>query len=147
MGQVTEATKRKLRKRDGGCVSRGIVPGSCWGHLDAGHIIGRGMGGTPQGHIHDQVQWLILQCRGHNRAIETHDDARRAAELAGQHISRNATALIPERACVQYPDGLLYWLNADGTKERTADDWSDAPKTTHAGEGVHPVWLPEAATS
>lgn len=107
-----------MLSRDGhACVARGVLPGACRGPLDAGHIVGRGSGGTPEGDRYDRVEWLVTHCRRHNGAIEDSAEVRRAAIAAGQHIARIKVALIPERALVLYPDGRSYYLNPDGSKE------------------------------
>jgi hypothetical protein len=124
VGQVSAAVRKQARERDGNsCVARGVLPGKCWGALEAGHIVGRGNGGTPDADLYDEVQWLVTHCTGHNRAIESDAAARAAAKAAGQRLSRIHTSLLPARALVLYPDGEHYYLNPDGTKERM-NGWS-----------------------
>ena len=144
MGQVTPRDRRRVLKRDRyDCVARGQLPGRCRGHLDMGHIIGRGMGG---GDKYDTPAWLTTQCRAHNNAIESDATTREAATAVGLHISRNSTALIPTRAVVRYPDGIWYLLNDDGTKERAENEypWLNTDRHPRAtpvtDQSVHPLW-------
>lgn len=119
MGDPTPATRRIVYDRDGHeCVSS-ILPGRCGGPLELGHIVNRGMGGSDR---HDTPGWLIAQCHDHNQACETNVEVMRAARALGHKL--RGQGLLPERALVHYPDGIAYWLNDDGTKERFDDPWS-----------------------
>lgn len=120
MGEVTPATRRLVLARDEYSCTAAALPGQCWGHLDMGHIIGRGSGG---GDRYDSPGWLLTQCRYHNGQIEDDAATRRAAHALGMHLDRNSVALIPQRPLVTYPDGNLYYLNDDGTKEREDVPW------------------------
>lgn len=141
MGEVTARTRQDMRARDGGCVSRNVLPGPCSGPLEAGHLVGRGAGGTAQGDKYDGVEWLITQCRTHNQDIESNSATRAAAVAAGQRLSRNSPALIPPRALVTYPDGKDYYLNDDGTRERVTDVPWEQNRTEDGPAGdVSPLW-------
>lgn len=79
------------------------------------------MGGGDQ---YDTPGWLVTQCLGHNLAIEQRAEVATQATRLGIKVDRNATALIPPRPRVTYPDGKEYYLNNDGTKELvTSDPW------------------------
>lgn len=119
MGDPTPATRRLVYERDQHQCVASWLPGPCWGGLTLGHIIGRGMGGGDQ---YDTPRWLVTQCLGHNTAIEQRANVALQATRLGMKVDRIATALIPERPRVTYPDGIEYYLNDDGTRERVPSD-------------------------
>ena len=114
MGEVTDATRRVVLARDDyQCVARGQLPGECSGHLDMGHLIGRGIGGSD---LYDTAAWLTTQCRRHNGDIEDVPETRAMAIRLGLKIERKP-GLIPVHALVRYPDRVWYLL-INTTKER-----------------------------
>lgn len=140
MGQVTARTRALVEARDQGCAARGIVPGVCGGHLDAGHIVGRGMGGTPQGDRFDGPEWIVLHCRNHNRAIESQPDVRSAAEVGGHRVSVGVAKRVPEGvgALVHYADGWFRLTPAGGREPLpTTPVWQE--------ESANRAWLQEHA--
>lgn len=132
MGEVSAKNRRLVYERDEHqCTARGQLPGQCWGHLDIGHIIGRGMGGSD---LHDEPDWLLAQCRRHNGLIEDAvGEVRELIRRLGMQVSRYNP---PERAEVRYPDGVWYTLTKLGTKERIE---------RHDGLEIHAEWMDEAA--
>lgn len=118
VGNVTQRDRRQVLARDGEqCAARGVLPGRCGGILTMGHIVGRGMGGTPAGHWGDTPAWLVTQCLNHNTRIETDSATAEAARITGHKLNRLEPR--PERALVRYPDGW-YYLNDDDPATRTA---------------------------
>lgn len=127
MGRVSQLTRDRIRRRDHSCVAA-LLPGECRGHLDAGHLVGRGMGGTPEGSEYDGPGWVVLMCREHNRAIEDHPDTERMARDLGLHYPRNSLVR-PPRAVVMYPDGVWYVLDGEGGREPYSAPWLDKERT------------------
>lgn len=117
MGEVSQKHRQQVYARDGQqCAARGVLPGPCGGILTMGHLVGRGMGGTPAGHWGDTPAWLVTQCLDHNLRLESDPDAAQVALRTGHKLSRLATR--PERALVRYPDGW-FWLNDDDPATRS----------------------------
>lgn len=129
MGQVTTRTRTLVQARDRTCAAAGVIPHECGGHLDAGHIVGRGMGGTPRGDRFDGPAWIVLHCRNVNHAIESDAEARRVAVLYGHHRSRDEARASTGGALVRYADG---WFHLTDDGQRVPLAWGGGDRAIQA---------------
>lgn len=112
-------------ERDGGlCVLR---LAGCMGEAScADHRRSRGSGGAKHG-VLDQMSNLIAACGPCNGAKEdSHGETRALLEARGVIVTAGRThaheAQKAREKAVWYPDGRVFYLNDDGTRDQISDD-------------------------
>ncbi len=115
----TKKQREKVFDRDGGlCIVRGP---SCFGHGQVlHHRANRGMGGA--GKTLDRLSNALLSCSPCNGWIEdSTDELREILIVRGVRVipasTHAATAARARETSVVYPDGRVFMLLDDGTRE------------------------------
>jgi len=119
---IPKPTTRLVLERDGGiCVLQ--LPGCLGEATICDHRANRGAGGSKQ--LNDPA-CLIAACVLCNGAKEdTYGEHLARLRLFGQRVWKAATNLETVQRCrdtpVTYPDGTIWKLNSDGTRELAPD--------------------------